>query len=118
MPARSYSIFALGNRYTFQAREIDRITGLTYLFRARWYDPNAGRWISKDLIRIADGLNPYVFCENNLVMFVDPMGLFGVVDFLAGLSIGLGVASTGVAIHTIVWDKFFEPEPMSAHEEA
>jgi RHS repeat-associated protein len=36
---------ALGNRYTFQGREIDWTTGL-YNFRARWYDPETGRWLA------------------------------------------------------------------------
>jgi len=65
---------ALGNRYTFQGREIDWSTGL-YNFRARWYDPDTGRWLSKDPIGINGGLNQYVFCGNNPVMFGDPEGL-------------------------------------------
>ena len=36
-----------GTRYTFQGHEIDGDTGLTY-FRARWYDPETGYWLSKD----------------------------------------------------------------------
>jgi RHS repeat-associated protein len=69
-------VSALGNRYTFQGREIDWTTGLMY-FRARWYNPETGRWLSKDPIRIAGGLNLYAFCDNNPVNFVDPMGLCG-----------------------------------------
>jgi len=65
---------AIGNRYTFQGREIDWTTGL-YYFRARWYNPETGRWLSKDPIGIAGGLNLYAFCGNNPVNFVDPMGL-------------------------------------------
>jgi RHS repeat-associated protein len=64
---------ALGNRYTFQGREIDWSTGL-YNFRARWYDAETGRWLSKDPIGINGGLNQYVFCGNNPVMFGDPSG--------------------------------------------
>ena len=64
---------ALGNRYTFQGREIDWSTGF-YNFRARWYEPETGRWLSKDPIGINGGLNQYVFCGNNPVMFVDPEG--------------------------------------------
>jgi len=66
---------ALGNRYTFQGRELDYTTGL-YNFRARWYDAETGRWLSKDPIGINGGLNQYVFCGNNPVMFVDPEGCF------------------------------------------
>jgi len=64
---------ALGNRYCFQSREIDYTTGL-YNFRASWYDAETGRWLSKDPIGISGGLNQYVFCGNNPVMFVDPEG--------------------------------------------
>jgi RHS repeat-associated protein len=65
---------AIGNRYCFQGREIDWTTGL-YYFRARWYDPVVGRWLSKDPIGISGGLNQYVFCGNNGLNFVDPDGL-------------------------------------------
>jgi RHS repeat-associated protein len=70
----------IGNRYTFQGREIDWTTGLTY-FRARWYDPATGRWLSKDPIGISGGLNLYAFCGNNPVNFIDPLGLIKLDDF-------------------------------------
>ncbi|MCK4565531.1 MAG: RHS repeat-associated core domain-containing protein [Verrucomicrobia bacterium] len=66
---------AIGNRYTFQGREIDWTTGL-YYFRARWYNPETGRWLSKDPIGIAGGLNLYTAFENNPVNLIDPMGLY------------------------------------------
>jgi RHS repeat-associated protein len=72
---------ALNNRYLFQGREYSWAThaawggaGL-YYFRARWYDPSTGRWLSNDPIGISGGLNQYAFCANNPVMFVDPDGL-------------------------------------------
>lgn len=65
---------AIGNRYAFQGREIDWETGL-YYFRARWYDPDTGRWCSKDPLGIAGGLNLYEAFGNNAVNFIDPMGL-------------------------------------------
>jgi len=65
---------ALGNRIAFQGREIAWTTGL-YNFRARWYDPITGRWLSQDPIRISGGLNQYVAFANNPVNFLDPYGL-------------------------------------------
>ncbi len=65
---------SFGNRYAFQGREIDWETGL-YYFRARWYDPEIGRWLSKDPIGIRGGLNLYVAFGNNPVNFVDHFGL-------------------------------------------
>ena len=64
----------IGNRYFFQGREYDSVTHL-YYFRARYYNPITGRWLSKDPKGITGGLNLYVFVSNNPVMFVDPMGL-------------------------------------------
>ena len=71
----SVSVPALAdNRYLFQGREYSWATGL-YNFRARWYDPITGRWLSKDPIGLSGGMNLYVFCENNPVVFVEPSGL-------------------------------------------
>ncbi len=65
---------AIGNRFLFQAREYSWATGL-YFFRARYYDPVTGRWLSKDPIGISGGLNQYAFVGNNPVNRVDPLGL-------------------------------------------
>ena len=69
------------NRYRFQCREWSAATGLVN-FRARWYDPVTGRWISKDPIGLSGGLNLYVFCGNDPVNGSDPYGLTGMVFFL------------------------------------
>ena len=61
------------NRFTWQGREYSYATGL-YNFRARWYDPAAGRWLSKDPIGLEGGLNLYEAFGNNPVCFVDPEG--------------------------------------------
>ena len=49
---------SIGNRYLFQGREYSWAAGL-YYFRARWYDPVTGRWMSCDPIGISGGLNQY-----------------------------------------------------------
>jgi len=61
-------------RFLFQGREFSSATGL-YNFRARWYDPASGRWLSKDPIGIEGGPNLYAFCGNDPVNFRDPWGL-------------------------------------------
>jgi RHS repeat-associated protein len=66
---------AVGNHYLWQGRWYSWNTGL-YYFRARWYDPITGRWLSKDPIGISGGLNQYVAFGNNPVNFTDPYGLF------------------------------------------
>ena len=76
---------AYGNPFYFQGRVYDKETEL-YHFRARWYDPETGRWLSPDPIGISAGLNLYLFCNNNPVNFIDPEGLWGIMigDFLIG----------------------------------
>ena len=64
---------AYGNRFLFQGREYDYDTAL-YYFRARWYEPETGRWLSPDHIELYGGLNLYAFCGNDPVNFVDPEG--------------------------------------------
>ena len=44
-----------------------------YYYNARWYDPNLGRFTTEDPIR--DGLNWYIYANNNPLRFVDPTGL-------------------------------------------
>ncbi len=67
-------VSSVGNRFLWQGREYSWNTGL-YYFRARWYDPLTGRWLSNDPIGISGGVNQYVFCNNNPVNSRDPIGL-------------------------------------------
>ena len=61
------------SRYLFQGREYSWATRL-YNFRSRWYDPITGRWLSKDPIGLAGGINLYAFCGNDPINHVDPLG--------------------------------------------
>ncbi|MBI1912831.1 MAG: RHS repeat-associated core domain-containing protein, partial [Deltaproteobacteria bacterium] len=63
------------NAYTFTGREYDSETGL-YYYRARYYDPEAGRFIGKDPIGFAGGdVNVYGYVGNNSVNWTDVFGL-------------------------------------------
>ncbi len=62
------------NSYQFTAREYDWETG-TYFYRARYYDPIDGAFISKDPIGFAGGINIYAYSENNPTNFLDPSGM-------------------------------------------
>jgi RHS repeat-associated protein len=67
-------------------REWDKETGL-YYYRARYYDPMEGRFISKDPISFKGkdkDANLYEYTENNPVNFTDPSGLFTVVGNCRG----------------------------------
>jgi RHS repeat-associated protein len=63
-------------RYGYAGRERDQATGLIYN-RARWYDPQQGRFISEDPIGLQGGLNLYSYVENDPVNHSDPLGLQG-----------------------------------------
>jgi len=68
------------NSYTYTGREWDRETGL-YYYRARYYDPMEGRFISKDPIGYNGGLNVYSYVGQNPINYKDPTGLLRVPDF-------------------------------------
>jgi len=61
-------------RFTFTGREWEPETGL-YFSRARFYDPYAGRFISRDPIGETGGINLYGYVLNNPVNLWDPFGL-------------------------------------------
>jgi len=61
-------------RYVGRYGVMDDKNGLFYM-RARYYDPEIGRFISKDPIGFTGGLNLYAYCYNNPVLFIDPSGL-------------------------------------------
>ena len=61
--------------YGFTGREIDYESSLFY-YRARFYSPSTGRFISSDPIGFAGGdLNLYRYVNNNPVNRTDPSGL-------------------------------------------
>ncbi|MCL5774276.1 MAG: RHS repeat-associated core domain-containing protein, partial [Firmicutes bacterium] len=67
-PNQSYNM----KRFTGQMQEDE--TSLLYL-RARYYDTTLRRFISKDPIGLAGGINPYVYCENSPTNRIYPSGL-------------------------------------------
>jgi len=52
-----------------------------YHMRARWYDAKAGRFASRDPVR---GENPYIYSNNNPLMYIDPMGLEYIITYNNG----------------------------------
>jgi RHS repeat-associated protein len=62
----------LGNRFRHTGREWDEETGL-YYYRARYYDPSTGRFLSVD--PILSEVNFHAYVTNNPATFIDPFGL-------------------------------------------
>jgi len=81
---------SLATRYGFTGREYDDFTGLMY-YRARFYDPKLGRFISEDPIGFYGGqINLFGYVGNNPIGWKDPLGL-DIVGFSGGASIWGGV---------------------------
>ncbi len=65
----------LPNRILYTGQQYDQTSGQYYL-RARFYNPVIGRFVQEDVYR-GDGLNLYVYCKNNPVVYYDPSGYGG-----------------------------------------
>ena len=87
----SVTVPVLANiRYRFQCREWSAVTGLVN-FRMRWYDPETGRWLSKDPIGLSGGLNLYAFCGESPLNRLDPMGNAWYVYAIGGVVAGITI---------------------------
>ena len=65
----------LKSPYAFTGREYDHETGM-YFYRARYYNPDVGRFISEDPIGFGgQDANLYRYVGNNSVNYADPHGL-------------------------------------------
>ncbi|KPK90727.1 MAG: hypothetical protein AMJ94_08615 [Deltaproteobacteria bacterium SM23_61] len=88
---------SFGNTFTYTAREYDEETAL-YYYRARYYDPRTGKFLTKDPIGFAGGdVNVYRYVTNNPVNRIDPLGLYDLWDFgedTLSFAAGLGNAVT------------------------
>ena len=74
------------NKYLFSGKELqDGLVGSSMLewydFGARFYDPMLGRWFNMD--PAAQYANPYLFCGNSPMMYVDRNGQFAHWAFFA-----------------------------------
>jgi RHS repeat-associated protein len=78
-----------GGQWGYQT---DRETGLV-LCGQRYYDPSAGRWISRDPIGYDGGVNIYAYCRNRPTGQIDPHGTAGIIN------IGWG----RIELHRYLW---------------
>ncbi|HTS09729.1 MAG TPA: RHS repeat-associated core domain-containing protein [Candidatus Eisenbacteria bacterium] len=66
----------LTNPFRYTGRDLDSESGL-YFYRARYFDPAAGRFISEDPSRFAGGIDFYEYVDNSPLNEFDPLGLAG-----------------------------------------
>ena len=85
----------VSNPIRFQGQYFDMESGLHYN-RFRYYDPETGRYLSEDPIKLAGGMNLYGY-PTNPVHGADPMGLYTVTCqyFGENLPYGFNVNSKG-----------------------
>jgi len=62
------------NSYTYTGRESDGL-GINY-YRARYYNPSTGRFLSEDPMGFAAGTNFYEYAGDDPIDFNDPLGLY------------------------------------------
>jgi RHS repeat-associated protein len=83
---------------TTAARAYDAESGL-YYYRARYCDYSTGRFLQPDPTGYEDGINWYLYCGNNPILYVDPFGLDWFdnwANFWAGAADSLSFGATGV----------------------
>ena len=98
--------------YAYTAREQDEESEF-YYYRARYYDPGSGRFISEDPLGLGGGdINFYRYLSNGPVNGTDPTGKIGIggAAFGAGLDLALQVGSCvangqglGQALSNVDW---------------
>ena len=74
------------NRFAFTGHESDNETGL-YYFKARYYDPDTGRFLSQDEydgdVDTPPSLHKYLYAYANPLVYVDPTGHIEVLNDVA-----------------------------------
>ncbi len=81
--------------FAYTGREWEPEVGM-YFYRARFYDPMLGRFISRDPIGLSGGdVNLYAYAGNNPILFVDPTGNITFVSGLIGGAIGAVAGGIG-----------------------
>ena len=83
------------NQYRYSGKENDSVTGL-YYYGARYYAPWKCRWLSPDPSGAVDGLNLYLFVNNNPIAHVDTNGRW----LIAVIQNNLGTVMTVIGVGT------------------
>ena len=96
-------------RYDYTGRERDPDTGMLD-YRARFYDPQTGRFASEDPIASFEANNKYNYVRNNPMMLKDPNGTFPILAGAVVAAIGAGEIALHVALELRA-DRLFPDDP-------
>jgi RHS repeat-associated protein len=95
----------IDNEILYTGRSYDAETG-NYFYRARYYNPYLGRFISRDPLSGAEfsqGTNLYAYCQNNYLNLSDPTGMW-TLSFGVSYNVQLGSSnwqgSMGLVVDT------------------
>jgi RHS repeat-associated protein len=95
---------ANNNSLHFTGREEDPDTGL-YYYRARYYDPMIGRFLTEDPKGFMAGVNFYTYAQNNPINANDPSGKIAILDNAVGgvINVGIGYGISRLTGHDYGW---------------
>ncbi len=82
----------LAQPYTYTGREWDAETGL-YYYRARYYDPQVGRFITPDPVGQAADITLYTYVRNAPTYWIDPSGLWAVCATVGHRGLGFRICA-------------------------
>ena len=81
----SSGTLAAFNLYRFSSKEVHANSGM-YHFLYRFYDPRLQRWLNRDPLGEAGGINLYGFVGNDPVGYIDPYGEWWLDDRIHDIS--------------------------------
>ena len=109
------------NPFRFSSEFTDDETDLVY-YNFRYYNPDTGRWLSRDPIEEQGGKNLYSVIQNNMINAIDMLGLaascdcsgnggglLGILWNLPNTALGLGIGAAGLPFSTGAWAFGGEP---------
>lgn len=87
--SRASGTYAWDNPFRFSTKWFDNETGLGY-WGYRYYSPDLGRWINRDPLEEAGGVNLYNYASNIPIILIDKLGQL---PSSCGLSYSIGSGS-------------------------
>jgi len=95
------------NEVRFAGERLDPSTGM-YNLRARYYDPEIYRFITRDPfagdVTMPITLQPYLYAGNNPLNRIDPTGEFGMVSISISISISMTLSSIAYSAYSTYSD--------------